>query len=110
MSGGKWCYKQNDLQSELFGYRYDEMSKVEKSKFARSVNPLGDRDVSELCYDLLDLINNADRYYSGDTTDSEYKKELKAFKKKWLPRTDEAKHKAYKLDLENFYKDLLKEI
>lgn len=72
MSGGRFEYLDSQLKSEIFGW--DE-------KFS---NVFEDREISELVFDVLDLIHAYDWYASGDTCEETYLKAKAAFKKKWL--------------------------
>ncbi|MBQ5825147.1 MAG: hypothetical protein IIW48_10135 [Clostridia bacterium] len=72
MSGGHFDYKDMSLKSEMFGW----------SDVPRNV--LEDRELSELTFDLLDVIHAYDWYISGDTCKETYFKAKDKFKKKWL--------------------------
>lgn len=86
MSGGRFNYLDGSLASEMFNYLSPSYG---KSGFgladqARRINPLKDRQVSELCWDLLCLIHSFDWMVSGDTCEETYAEDLKYFKEKWL--------------------------
>jgi hypothetical protein len=72
VSGGHFDYKDSALKSEMFGW----------TDAPRNV--LEDRELSELTWDLLDVIHAYDWYKSGDTCKETYLKEKDKFKKKWL--------------------------
>ena len=72
MSGGHFEYLDSRLKDEIFGYE-------DKVK-----NVFEDREVSELVFDVLDLIHEFDWYYSGDTGKETYLEAKAKFKKKWL--------------------------
>lgn len=72
MSGGHFEYLDGRLKDEIFGYE-------DKVK-----NVFEDREISELVFDVLDLIHDFDWYYSGDTGKETYLKAKAKFKKKWL--------------------------
>ena len=72
MSGGHFEYLDGRLKDEIFGYE----NKVK--------NVFEDREISELVFDVLDLIHEFDWYYSGDTGKEEYLEAKAKFKKKWL--------------------------
>ena len=95
MSGGKWNYNQCNLGYDMFpgcdvcyGLGDDEKSKyrnyTESVKLARKLNPMEDRQLSELVFDVLCLIYSADWYKSGDTGEDDYREDVKYFKGKWL--------------------------
>ena len=72
MSGGHFEYLDSRLKDEIFGYE-------DKVK-----NVFEDREISELVFDMLDLIHEFDWYYSGDTGKETYLEAKAKFKKKWL--------------------------
>ena len=72
MSGGHFEYLDGRLKDEIFGYE----NKVK--------NVFEDREISELVFDVLDLIHEFDWYYSGDTGKETYLEAKAKFKKKWL--------------------------
>ena len=72
MSGGHFCYMDSSLKNEMFGY-------VDAPH-----NVLEDRELSELAWDLLELIHNYDWYKSGDTGKQTYLDAKANFKKKWF--------------------------
>ena len=72
MSGGHFEYLDSRLKDEIFGYE-------DKVK-----NVFEDREISELVFDVLDLIHEFDWYYSGDTGKETYLEAKAEFKKKWL--------------------------
>lgn len=72
MSGGHFDYIDGRLKSEIFGW--DEIWH----------NVFEDREISELVWDVLDLIHDFDWYKSGDTSEERYLKSKAAFKKKWF--------------------------
>lgn len=72
MSGGHFDYKDMGLKSEIYGWA-DTPSNV-----------FEDREISELVFDVLDLIHDYDWYISGDTGKETYLKAKVKFKKKWF--------------------------
>lgn len=73
MSGGRFEYADSRLKSEIFGYFADKPGNV-----------FEDREISELVWDVLELIHDFDWYASGDTCKETYLKKKAEFKKKWL--------------------------
>lgn len=74
MSGGRFNYQDMTLRDEIFGYaNRDEISNV-----------FEDREITELIYDVFDLIHAYDWYASGDTSKVTYLEAKDEFKKKWL--------------------------
>ena len=72
MSGGRFNYINDSLQGEIFHYS------------DKPWNVFEDREISELVFDVLDLIHDFDWYASGDTCKETYLKAKTAFKKKWF--------------------------
>lgn len=72
MSGGHFDYKDSSLKYEIFGFA------------DAPTNVLEDREISELTWDLLDLLHEYDWYASGDTGKENYLRAKAEFKKKWL--------------------------
>lgn len=72
MSGGHFEYRDSALKNEMFGW------------VNKPTNVLEDRELSELTWDLLDVIHEYDWYISGDTRKETYLKAKNKFKKKWL--------------------------
>ena len=72
MSGGRFDYQDSRLKSEIFGWTDTPRNVFE------------DREISELVWDVLDLIHDYDWYASGDTCKETYLKAKAEFKKKWL--------------------------
>ena len=72
MSGGKFDYMDMHLKTEIFGYG-DEPTNV-----------FEDREISELVWDVLDLIHKYDWYASADTGEDTYLEAKAKFKAKWF--------------------------
>lgn len=72
MSGGRFDYADSRLKHEMFGWS------------DKPYNVLEDRELSELTWDLLEVIHKYDWYASGDTGKDSYLKAKAEFKKKWL--------------------------
>lgn len=77
MSGGWFDYLDNQLKHRIFGYN-DEVRNV-----------FEDREISELVFDVLDLIHDYDWYASGDTMRETYVQAKDKFKAKWFVNGDE---------------------
>lgn len=89
MSGGRWNYGQCNLGYEMFptssvSYGLGEYEYDASIKQARKMNPMEDKQISELVFDVLCLIYSADWYRSGDTGEETYRKDVEFFKNKWL--------------------------
>lgn len=72
MSGGRFNYVDSTLKTEMFGWTDKPHDVME------------DMEMSELVWDILDLIHTFDYYESGDTSRERYIEEKNAFKKKWF--------------------------
>lgn len=72
MSGGRFNYMDSTLKIEIFGWAN------------RPTNVFEDREISELVWDVFDLIHSYDWYASGDTCKETYLKDKADFKKKWF--------------------------
>lgn len=89
MSGGHWDYQNDSLADAIYQHCYPDYDLAnervkELSIIARKENPLGDKDLSMLLYDLLCVLHSCDWYRSGDTDKEQYKKDVQYFKEKWL--------------------------
>ena len=86
MSGGRFNYTNDSLSSEMFNYLSPSrgQSEFDLADQARRINPLKDRQLSELCWDFLCLSHSFDWMISGDTGEESYEEDLRYFKKKWL--------------------------
>ena len=76
MSGGRFDYQDQYLRSEIFGYR------------DKPINVFEDREISELIWDVLNLIHDYDLYASCDTDKTDYLKTKQNFKHKWFGPSD----------------------
>jgi len=72
MSGGYFNYEDSNLKCEIFGFGNT------------CTNVFEDKEISQLIYDVFDLIHDFDWYRSGDTCEDNWLKKKRAFKKKWL--------------------------
>ena len=78
MSGGRFEYLDSQCKDEIFGW-------ADKPR-----NVFEDREISELIWDVFDLIHEFDWYASCDTCESDYLEAKAKFKQKWL-KHDEAR-------------------
>lgn len=113
MSGGAFDYAQRNLGYEMFGFGmscdYGEDGH-KLAKDARKINPMHDRELSELVWDTICLIHSLDWYQSGDTDEDTYNADAKWFKNKWLKRTEQDTLEAYKQDMRDFAEELIHEL
>ena len=82
MSGGRFFHADSHAKHEIFGYT------------DKPANVFEDREISELIFDVFDLIHDYDRYVSGDTDESDWLKQKRTFKEKWLRSQPEERTKA----------------
>lgn len=87
MSGGRFEYTNDQLANMIFGWpmspNYGDTG-FSQARAARKINPLDDKQLSELLWDMLCLLHSYDWCESGDTGKETYKADVKYFKKKWL--------------------------
>ena len=76
MSGGYFNYRDATLRDEIYGWS-DTWHNI-----------FEDREISELVWDILNLIHDYDYYVSGDTTKDTYLKAKAEFKNKWFSNRD----------------------
>lgn len=72
MSGGHFDYVDSRLKDEIFGWT------------DKPTNVFEDKEISELVWDVLNLIHDYDWYASGDTCEETWLKAKVKFKKKWF--------------------------
>ncbi len=90
MSGGHFNYTNDSAARDVFGwsvevnYGLGDERYEENRKEARAVNPLDDRQISELVFDVFCLLHSYDWAICGDTCMEDYKKDLDYFKCKWF--------------------------
>lgn len=94
MSGGVWNYTNDTLAGDIFGWGLDvdyglnrEEHKISAMQ-ARKADPLEDKELSELVFDVFYLLHSYDWYTSADTGEATYRADVKAFKDKWLKRSE----------------------
>lgn len=82
-----------------------------QAKDARTLNPLEDKQLSELCWDLLCVLQSYEGYSSGDLCHDDYLTDVQYFKNKWLMTTpDQLVKREIDLSLEEIRKDLYKSL
>lgn len=90
MSGGHWNYQNGSLAYDIFGFGINTMYGIgsdkqkREARKARQANPLEDKVISELLYDVFCLLHSYDYYVSCDTSEETYRADIDAFKKKWM--------------------------
>lgn len=92
MSGGHWNYQNDSLAHELFGWGFSPDYGEEgfsQAKDARKSNPLEDKQLSEMLWDMFCVLHSYDWYACSDTGEDTYRKDVEYFKKKWLKASPE---------------------
>lgn len=86
MSGGHWNYQNDHTANAIFEWMCPNYGTrgFEQSKIARRLNPLEDRLISELAWDIFCLLHSYDWYKSCDNSEETYREDVKFFKKKWF--------------------------
>ena len=92
MSGGHWDYQNDRLARDIFGWSisadYGEKGFSQAAQ-ARRINPLEDKMMSEILWDMLCVLHSYDWYACGDNCEETYLEDVKRFKEKWLLLSDE---------------------
>lgn len=101
MSGGRFDYDNDRAGRSVFGWSVEidyglgeGKEYAESVKAARRMNPLEDKQLSELAYDMFCLLHSADWYLSGDNGEATYRKDMAYFKNKWLKPNEKELAKA----------------
>lgn len=95
MSGGHFNYSDMRTMEEVFGYGVSSWyglgckEHLRDAKIARKLDPMEDKQLSELVYDVLCLLHSLDWYQSGDTGENTYYADVAYFKNKWLKANPE---------------------
>lgn len=91
MSGGRFNYMNDSACSEIFQCGAHADYGLGKDKYysqsvewARWLNPMQDKELSELVFDVFCLLHSLDWYTSGDTGEETYREDVDYFKRKWL--------------------------
>lgn len=87
MSGGHFNYINDSACREIFGWNidcdYGERG-FSQSKLARRLDPLEDKVMSELVFDVFCVLHSYDWYACSDTCEDTYRADVKRFQDKWL--------------------------
>lgn len=114
MSGGSLNYLASNMSDSLFGSRveghYKKTCDEDNARIARILNPMHDRELSELMADVMCLLHALEWYESCDIGEESYKKYVNKFKAKWFTRTGKDRLNSYLEDLKSYYEELVKEL
>jgi hypothetical protein len=114
MSGGSHNYIANEIDEALFGNcidnRYKNVCDEKIARIARNLNPMYDRELSELMADVMCLLHGLEWFDSCDIGEEKYKECVNKFKAKWFTRTEKDRLNSYLEDLKSYYEELVEEL
>lgn len=114
MSGGSHNYIANEINEALFDYcfenRYENVCDEKIARIARNLNPMHDRELSELMADVMCLLHGLEWFDSSDIGEKKYKECVNKFKAKWMHRTENDRLNSYLGDLKSYYEELAEEL
>lgn len=114
MSGGSHNYISYAINGALFKDRiethYTNVCDAENARIARNLNPMHDRELSELMADVMCLLYGLEWFDSCDIGEETYKECVNKFKSKWLKRTEKDRLNSYLEDLKSYYEKLVEEL
>lgn len=114
MSGGSHNYIANEINEALFEDRFENRYKNvcdEKiARIARNLNPMHDRELSELMADVMCLLHGLEWFDSCDIGEETYKECVSKFKAKWMHRTENDRLNSYLEDLKSYYESCYEEL
>lgn len=113
MSGGHYNYLSYTLANELnfpsgsYGIGTGKYSSYDQEvKETRAINPMCDKELSEMMYDVDCLLHSLEWWQSGDIGEERYFADVKAFKEKWFCRYSEQSIKSYREDIKEFLENI----
>ena len=80
------------------------------ARIARNLNPMHDRELSELMADVMCLLYGLEWFDSCDIGEETYKECVNKFKAKWMHRTENDRLNSYLGDLKIYYEELVEEL
>lgn len=113
MSGGHWDYRNDYLAQDIFGWSiYPDYGEAGFSQVRRAmrINPLEDKEVSALLWDIFCLLHSYDWYVSGDTGKEDYQQDLQYFKQKWFKSRSKRLKEIVEMSCEDLKTELLQMI
>ena len=89
MSGGHFEYLNDEACDIIFSnarcdYRIGDEYYKNNAEKARALDPLEDKEISELVFDVFCLLHSLDYYICGDRCKDDYQKDKNIFKQKWM--------------------------
>lgn len=118
MSGGSHNYIANEINEALFedrfenriDNRYKNVCDEKIARIARNLNPMHDRELSELMADVMCLLHGLEWFDSCDIGEETYKECVNKFKAKWMHRTENDRLNGYLGDLKSYYESCYEEL
>jgi hypothetical protein len=118
MSGGSHNYIANEINEALFedcfgnrvDNRYKNVCDEKTARIARNLNPMHDRELSELMADVMCLLHGLEWFDSCDIGEETYKECVNKFKAKWMHRTENDRLNSYLKDLKGYYESCYEEL
>ena len=114
MSGGSHNYIANEINEALFGScmdnRYKNVCDEKNARIARDLNPMHNRELSELMADVMCLLYGLEWFDSCDIGEETYKECVNKFKAKWMHRTENDILNSYLGDLKSYYESCYEEL
>lgn len=114
MSGGSLNYLSDKIEDELFDCNVDvdyiNICDDVDGRKARKMNPMHDRELSELMFDVACLLHALEWYKDCDIGEKTYIDCVNKFKKKWMNRTKKDRLNSYLEDLKSYYEELVEEL
>ena len=118
MSGGSLNYISYEINSALFKDRfenridnhYENVCDERIARIARNLNPMHDRELSELMADVMCLLYGLEWFDSSDIGEEKHKECVNKFKAKWFTRTGKDRLNSYLEDLKSYYEKLVEEL
>lgn len=114
MSGGSHNYLASNMCDSLFSYivevHYKKICDNDNARIARNLNPMHDRELSELMADVMCLLHALEWYESCDIGEETYKECVNKFKAKWMHRTENDILNSYLGDLKSYYESCYEEL
>ena len=100
MSGGRFDYADERAMNEIFGFCDSD----------NIPNVFEDMEISELIYDVFNLIHDYDWYACADTDEDDYLRAKEIFKNKWLGSNKDLRERRLKMIVDKAVDNLRDEL
>lgn len=113
MSGGSHGYIGYTLADNLniptghYGDIKPDNTGIDYKRVIKS-NPMHDIELSIMIYDICCLLHSLEWYDSSDTGEKTYMKDVKAFKDKWIGRSQESRTEECSALIRNYADEIIK--